>query len=59
MFETKDGNLHVFSDEDIDRIFASENVVLCDNADYAESRFSVDVPALITPLLSDKFLLAA
>lgn len=59
MFEAEDGSLHVFSEEDIDRIFASENEIPQDKLEYEESRFQIDVPAVTTPLLSDEFLLAA
>ena len=64
MFEAEDGSLHVFSNEDIDRIFASESEIPQDKSEYEEprfeeSRFRVDVPAVTTPLLSDEFLLAA
>lgn len=59
MFEAEDGSLHVFSDEDIDKIFASENEIPQDKSEYEEPRFRLDVPAVTTPLLSDEFLLAA
>ena len=59
MFEDYDGNVRVFQDEDIDRIFASESEIPHDKAEYEESRFRVDVPAVSTPLLSDELLLAA
>lgn len=59
MFEAEDGSLHVFGDEDIDRIFASDSAIPQDKSKYEEAQFRVDVPAVTTPLLSDEFLLAA
>ena len=59
MFEDKDGTVRMFIDEDIDRIFTSEDEVSIDDAEYEEAKFCIDVPAVITPLLSDEFLLAA
>ena len=59
MFEDYDGNVRVFQDEDIDRIFVSDGEMPHDKAEYEESRFWVDVPTVTTPLLSDEFLLAA
>ena len=59
MFEDEYGNVRTFRDEDIDRIFASEDGSVIDNAEYEEAKFCIDVPAVITPLLSDEFLLAA
>ena len=59
MFEDYDGNVRVFKDEDIDRMFASGSEMPHDEMEYEESRFLVDVPAVITPLLSDEFLFAA
>ena len=63
MFEDNDGNVRVFKDEDIDRIFASEMEIPHDNysniIEYEKSIFRLDVPAITTQLLSDEFLVAA